>query len=1171
MSIRRFVVLAALAACGAPSAQGSDPAAGAAPPAGRAARPAAPAAGAQASVAPAAGGAEGRVAHGLLRYPDVSATQVAFVYGDDLWVVPREGGVALPLSSPPGPESFPRFSPDGSRVLYSANYDGGRDLFVVPVAGGVPLRLTHHPATEQGGDWTPDGRVLFSSPHESGLGGRAQQLFTVSAQGGLPERLPVPYGGNASISADGEWLAYVPVPFDFRTWKRYRGGTAMDVWLFNLGTRQSRRMTDWEGSDTYPMWQGPVVYYLSDAGASHLLQVWSFDTRTGAREQVTDLPQFDVRFPAIGPGPDGQGEIVFQHGADLCLLDLPTRKVRTLAITIPGDKPTLAPRRIEVAQAAAAFSVSPTGQRVAIEARGDIWTAPKEHGAPRNLTASDDATDRDPSWSPDGKLVAYSSDRDGEYELWLAPADGKGAPRQLTDGHAAYFRGLAWSPDGKHLAFGDQSGRLYVADAEGGAVVEIDRDERGGPLSGNWSPDSRWLTWSKSTAGSRSAVWLWNREGGAPVRVTSGYFADTWPCFDRKGDFLYYASNRDFSQPTYETTGTTFVYAETDRLVGVPLRADVKSPWLPKSDEEPAAGKDGGKDGSDAAAAGSGADAGAEASAEAADAKDAKDGSGGKDAKDGKDAAKPPAPVAIDLDGFERRALLLPVPRGTFAALAVDADGALVYLRAGAPDPDGEAPPSGSVHRFDPADEKHEEQQLAAKADGFELSADGKVLLVVSQGKATLQDPKPGAEAKPVVTDGMAVLADPRAEWREMLVDAWRRYRDWFYDPQMHGVDWPAMRDRYLPMIDDCVTRADVGWVIRELISELNVGHAYYFPGGDEGEQVQPVPVGLLGCDFDLDRGAYRIARLLRGADWDLDARGPLQQPGAEVAAGEYLLAVNGVPPDTAVDPWAPFVGLAGQPVLLTVGPQPTRDGSERDVLVTPVASDGELRYRDWVEANRRHVEAAGGGRVGYVHVPDTGVRGQDELFRQFQGQREKEALIVDERWNGGGQIPTRFIELLNRPATNLWASRDALPQVWPPDGHQGPKCMLINQRAGSGGDCFPYYFRQAKLGPLVGVRTWGGLVGISGEPPLLDGAAVSVPSFAFYELDGTWGVEGHGVDPDVEVLDDPAAMQDGADPQLDTALGLMLDALAAGKGFHAPPPPAGPDRSGMGVLPADR
>lgn len=1107
----------------------------------------------------------------MLRYPDVSATQIAFVYADDIWLVPREGGMAVPIASPPGAEMFPRFAPDGARLAFLGNYEGNKDIYVVPVAGGPSTRVTHHPTTEVLTDWAADGKLVFTSTHASSIGTRVTQIFGVAPEGGLPQRLPVPYGGNGAVSADGRWLAYTPIPFDFRTWKRYEGGTAMDIWLFDLQAKTSRKITEWPGTDSMPMWNGTTVYYLSDAGPSHLLQIWSFDTIGGVRQQVTDLPEFDVRFPAIGPGPDGRGEIVFQHGSRLMLLSLKTREATEVKVTIPGDRPTLRPRTIETADHIESWDVSPTAKRVAAEARGDIWTLPAEHGPPRNLTHSDDATDRSPSWSPDGKWVAYLSDKSGEYEVWLAPSDGDGELRQLTKGQQVFFYNIGWSPDSKRLALTDQLGNLLVADAESGAVTRVDTDPWGTLLGGNWSHDGAWLAYTKSGDNQLGAIWLWEAATGKTTQLTAGMFNDSSPAFDREGKYLYFASNRDWTSPSYEDLGTTFVYADTARLLVAPLRADVPSPWLAKNDEEPKgeeARKDAKKDEDKDGGKKDEAKKDEAKKDEAGDEKKDGDKDDAKDSeKDDKDAdkkdEKPKEPIKIDVEGFERRALQLPVPRGTFMGLQVEAGGKLVYGRRNGPNDGGDGDGGVSVKLFDVNDEKREEKTLVGKVDGFGLSADGKKLLVLNDGKADLRDVSPGAEAKPVPLGGMTVTVQPRDEWREILVDAWRRFRDFFYDPNMHGVNWPQMRERYEGLIADCVTREDVAYLIREMISELNVGHAYYNVG--ESEPEPQMSVGLLGCDFELADGAYRIAKIYEGGPWDSDARNPLTEPGVDVKVGQWLLAVNGIPVDVKLDPWAAFQGLAGQVTQLSVNDKPSLEGA-RKVLVTPMSSEGGLRYRAWVEGNRRHVEQATAGRVGYVHVPDTGINGQNNLFRQFYSEKGRQALIVDERWNGGGQIPTRFIELLNRPSTNSWAVRAGRAFWWPPDSQQGPKCMLINQRAGSGGDAFPYYFRQSGLGPLIGVRTWGGLVGISDLPPMLDGASVSVPGFAFYENDGTWGVEGYGVAPDIEVIEDPAKMQNGEDPQLEKAIAVMLEALDDGKGWTQPRVPAYPNRTGMGL-----
>ncbi len=1099
---------------------------------------------------------------GMMRTPDVSATHVVFAYANDLWTVPREGGRATPLAAPPGPVSFPRFAPDGRTIAFVGNYDGGTDLYTVPLEGGVPRRVTHHPAAEVLCDWTADGRLLFFARGTQGQR-RQEQLFTVAPEGGLPALLPVPYGAFGAIDATGTWLAYAPHTHDWATWKRYQGGMATDLWLFHLRERTARRVTDWSGTDSQPMWHGERLYYVSDAGPEHRLNVWVFEPATGARRQVTRFAQADVRFPAVGPGPDGKGEVVFSVGRELRLLDLATEASRALDVVVPGARPTLRPRRVDAARVLGPVAPSPTGKRVVVEARGDVWTLPAERGAPRVLEATSGAAEREPAWSPDGRAIAYFSDATGEYELWVRPADGSGAPRRLTRDGAGHRLGLVWSPDSARLAHGDKAGRLFLTVVETGETALVDQHPGGRLLAPRWSPDGRWLAYSRPAAPRRQpALWLHDVEQGARHQVTSGAFADVEPCFDRAGKLLLFASSRAF-RPSYGDLETSFVYGNTQALLAVPLQRGAPSPFAPRVDEEPSAPAAPGEEPAKPAGPDGPAAPGEEPAKPAAPAK--------------------PAPVVIDLEGFERRAVPLPVEPGVFRGLAVAHDGALLYVRTTSRGFPGEA----SLRRLDLAEPKgpraegkdargdgrEEEVVSAGPLDGFALTADGKLALVRAGDRLAYHEPKAGAKPRPVSTDGMHVEVAPRAEWRQLLREAWRLQRDFFYDAGLHGVDWPAVWAQHEAMLPDCATREDVSVLIREMISELNVGHAYY--GGGDEERPPVVPVGLLGCDFERvvgedGRAAYRIARIVEGAPWDDDGRGPLSQPGVDVAAGDYLLAVEGRPVDPARDPWAAFVGLAGETVTLTVSARPALDEAARRVVVTCLASEDALRYRAWVEARRARVAAATGGRVGYVHVPDTGVNGQNELVRQLFGQLHTEALIVDDRWNGGGQIPTRFVELLNRPLTNLWALRDGADWVWPPDAHHGPKCMLINGLAGSGGDAFPAYFRQAGLGKLIGTRTWGGLVGISGNPRLIDGGGVTVPTFGYYTRDGRWSIEGHGVDPDVEVVDDPAAMQGDVDVQLEAAIRHLLAELERSPP-RLPARPAGPDRRGMGIDPGHR
>ena len=1220
-------------------------------------------------------GAGGVTPHaGMLRYPDVSRTHVVFLYANDLWVVPREGGTALPLSSPPGVETFPKFSPDGRNVAFVGNYDGNRDLYSLPLDGGVATRVTYHPATETLCDWTADNRLLYSTNGFAGLG-RQQQLFTVAPGGGAPAKLPVPYGEDGALSPDGKALVYLPHSTDNRTWKRYRGGMATDLYHLDLTTKKAKRLTDWEGTDTLPMWHGGKVYYVSDAGPEHRLNLWVLEPATGRKRQLTKYADYDVKWPSVGPGADGKGgEIVFQHGAALMLLDLATEKAKAVTVRIPGDRPRLRPRPVDVTRSVSGIGISPTGKRAVIEARGDIWTAPAKNGTPRNLTRTGGVAERDPSWSPDGRWIAYFSDATGEYELYVTQSDGMGETKQLTKGSKGGFRSSpVWSPDGKHVVFADNSATLYLHTVATGVTKTVDTDPWASQLAPVWSPDSRWLAYARTTENNRQqSLWVYDTTSGEKRQVTSGMFNENSPAFDRKGDYLYYTSSRSFS-PTYEDLGTTWIYTGTEVLHALPLRKNVKNPFDPKSDEEtwksesPAAAPKTEAAPEFATAAPSQPAATAAAQADevsgtwsgtitgpslpngtiaftmtlalapggavtgTADSpgqptlrltgtynaatrelslSTSVDGNafvfsgkvagnafsgtatfGGEtlqvsatrqggapapatpppagaapQAPAAAPAAKPaePVKVTIDFDGIEARAVALPLPAGRFGQLAVNDRGHLLFVRQ--PLGPGEPP---AVKSFDVNDEKREEKVVAAGAGGFDLSPDGKKLLVARGTAVTIQDAVAGAPAgDAVVMAPMTATADPRAEWKQMFHEAWRLERDYFYDPSMHGVDWPAVRARYEKMLGDAASREDVGYIISEMISELNVGHAYY--SGPESEVTPSVPVGLLGADFELANGAYRVARIYEGGPWDSDARGPLSQPGVDVKAGDYLLAVNGVPVETDRDVYAAFQGMADRVVTLTVSAKPTRDASARQVTVRLLGSESPLRYRDWIEKNRQYVEKKSAGRIGYVYVPDTGVNGQNDLMRQLIGQRGKEALLIDERWNGGGQIPTRFIELLNRPATNFWARRHGKDWVWPPDSHQGPKAMLINGLAGSGGDAFPYYFKQAKMGKLVGTRTWGGLVGISGGPSLLDGANVTMPAFAFFERDGTWGVEGHGVDPDIPVWDDPSLLAAGSDPQMDAAIAHLLEELKRAP-FVPAKRPASPNRRGFGVEKGDQ
>lgn len=1063
----------------------------------------------------------------LLRFPAVSATQIAFVYAGDIWLVAKEGGLAHRLSTPPGEESFPRFSPDGTWLAFSGNYDGNLDIYVVPAGGGVPTRITHHPGPDRMVNWHPDGQsLLFASPREAGKD-RFNQLFTVSREGGLPTRLPVPYGEFGAFSSDGSILAYMPQSRDFRTWKRYRGGWAPEIWLFDLRTGNARNMTSSNANDGQPMWHGSTVYFLSDRDENKRANIWAFDIVRQTTRQVTRFVDFDVRFPSIGPS-----DMVLEAGGRLWRLDLATEALHEVKVEVVTDRATLKPRQVNAAKLIQNATVSPSGKRAIFEARGELFNLPAEKGVVLNMTRTSGSAERTPAWSPDGATVAYFSDESGEYELYVRPADGSGSPRKVTSLGPGFRYQPFWSPDSKRVVFVDQAMRINLCEVATGKVTVIDQGLWWfeGDLQGftpSWSADSRWLAYGKEVENRNAAVFLHDTKAGTTTQVTSDFYFTGAPVFDPEGKYLFVLTNRSFA-PSYSDLDNSFIYANTTQVAAIPLRKDVPSPLAPRNDVE---GED---------------------KKEEKEEKPAKEDKAGKKG-DAAKAPEPPKPVAIDLDGFEQRLVVLPPSAGNYDRIAAVA-GKVLYRRLPRT---GSGDEARSLVYYDLAE--REEKTVLASVGAFQLTADGSKALVRDKDDWAVIEIKPDQKIdKKLPTSELLMTVDPQAEWRQIFTDAWRLERDYFYDPKLHQVDWNALRERYGKLLEDCVTRWDVNFLIGELIGELNASHAYR--GGGDTEQPREGSVGLLGADFALDGGAYRIARILRGAPYDHDGRSPLLEPGVDVREGDYLLAVNRIPLDPRRDPWAAFAGLAGKTVVLSVNSKPTFEGA-REVLVQTIEDEYRLRNLTWVEEKRQMVRQLSGGRIGYIYVPDTGLDGQTELVRQFRGQFTMEGLIIDERFNSGGQIPDRFIELLNRPLYNFWGVRDGRDWQWPPVAHHGPKAMLINGWSGSGGDCFPFYFKQAGLGPLVGTRTWGGLIGISGAPGLIDGGAVTVPTFGMYSLDGQWIIEGYGVDPDVEVVDDPGLMAKGRDPQLEKAVELVMAELAKNP-LRRPSKPAYPDRS---------
>jgi tricorn protease len=1093
----------------------------------------------------------------MMRYPDVSATHIAFVYAGDIWVAPKTGGVANRLSSPRGEESFPRFSPDGSLIAFSGDYDGNLDIYVVPISGGIPKRLTHHGAPDRILDWYPDGKAILYATSMTSQKDRFNQFYRVPKDGGLPSQLPVPYGEFGTLSPDGLKLAYTPISTDFRTWKRYRGGMASDIWCFDLVSLAAKNLTRHQANDAQPLWHGTTIYFLSDRDPHKRVNIWAYDTQTNQIRQVTFFKDSDVHFPGLGPD-----EIVFENDGRLYLLKLATEKYSEVKISVVTDRATLKPRVENVASLIRNASISPTSKRAAFEARGEIFTVPAEHGVVRNLTRSSGVAERFPAWSPDGQWIACFSDHSDEYELTLLPTDGKGEKRTLTSLGPGFRYQPFWSPDSQKLAFIDKAMKLQIHDVKTKLTTSIDQGLSlyHGALTAftvSWSSDSRWLAYARDLTNRNSAIFLYDTKSAQRRQVTSGFYNDDKPVFDPDGKHLYFRSSRAFD-PIYSELDNTWIHANSANLVAVPLRTNVPSPLAPRNDEEPIKGKEKKaepkeqKPGAQTAMSttSSSADEPKEPANKSKKAARAKKKKTATPEPEKKDTA--PKPVEIDLADFENRLVVLPPKAGRFANLQA-VSGKLIYRRL---------PRSGSADEKSPVIfydfEKREEKTILDDADDLALSANGQKLLVRKKGDYAIIDVKEGQKMdKKLATAGLETTVEPVAEWRQLFTEAWRLQRDYFYDPNLHGVDWDAMRQRYGALLGEAVTRWDVNYILGELIAELNASHTYR-SGGDTEVALQR-NVGYLGVDFALENGAYRLKKIIKGASWDHEVRSPLQQPGVNIKEGDYLLAVNGVPLDITLDPWAAFHGLADKPVMLSVNDRPKLEGA-REVLVHTLASEARLRNLAWIEEKRRQVEEATQGQAGYIYVPDTGRGGQTELVRQFRGQFHKAALIIDERFNSGGQIPDRFIELLNRPLYNYWAVRDGKDWQWPPVSHLGPKVMLVNGWSGSGGDALPFYFRKAGLGPLIGMRTWGGLIGMTGVPGLIDGGSVTVPTFGIYSTKGKWIIEGYGVDPDIEVVDDPSLMAKGSDPQLEKAIEEILRLLK-----QKPPPsvkkPAYPQR----------
>ena len=1080
--------------------------------------------------------ASAQISAKLMRWADVSADQIAFVYGGDIWLVPRTGGTAMQVTNSPGEESWPRFSPDGSEIAYSASYNGNSDVYVMPATGGLPTRVTYQSHGDRMVDWHPDGeRLLFASGRESGRQS-FNQFYLVSKEGGLPGKLAVPYGELASYSPDGSRLAYITKITENYPFKRYQGGLSSDVLIFDLATNTAENITQNPVNDGKPQWLGNRIYFVSDQGPNFRLNLWAHDVDTGTATQITQFTDFDIGFMSAGPD-----ALVFEAGGQLYLMDDATQEYSAVNVEVVSDLSVEMPRSVDVSGSIGNMAASPGGKRVVFQARGELFNAPVKEGFTMNMTRSSGAFDRDPAWSPDGEHVAYWSDASGEYEIHLAPADGNGEARQLTNRRGGYGYRLYWSPDSERIAFIDHTNDINVVavgsgdiTVAGNSVWNVGHGARQGyPIS--WSPDSRWIAFTIGGDNAQDVVHVYDVEAGTSNPVTSGFYHDNNPVFSTDGKYLFYLTNRDMSVAYSSLGDGTWVYPNSTQLAAVALRPEHPSLLHPKNDEVEA-GEGDGVDGAPDRGRGE------QASGE----------EGGGDQQESN-------AVQIDFTNMESRLVILPPDAGNIGNLMAF-DGKLVYRRFANT---GSGGGSAQLMYYDL--ESREEETIMANVGAVTATADGEALLVRSGPRFGVVQPRPGQNIEdPVPTDGLVMDLVPREEWRQIFTDTWRRHRDFFYDPDMHGVDWDGLGERYGALIDDARTRWDVTYLQSQLVGELSAGHTYSNPG--DVERVRPVLTGYLGIDWAQDANGYRIERIVRPAAWDTEVRSPFDRPGVDVREGDYVLAVNGAPLDPSKDPYAAFEGLSGETVRVTVSRTGSPADAEHHVIdALTQGQETQLRFLEWIENNRKMVEELSDGSLGYIYMVNTGGRGQLDLVRMFYGQLDKQGFIIDERFNQGGQLADRFLELLQRPVVYNLHWRHGKDHQQPIKQNAGPMGMLINGWAGSGGDGLPWAFQELEAGPIVGERTLGILVGPATGHQLIDGGGITVPGARLYDNDGHWFWEGEGVSPDIEVWDDPALLAQGRDPQVERVVQEVMELLRANPPVMTPAPDR-EDRSAQGM-----
>ncbi len=1064
----------------------------------------------------------------LLRHPTASRDSVAFEYAGDLWVVSRSGGQARRLTSTQGVEIEPYFSPDGSKIAFTSTVAGNTDVYVVPTAGGDPKRLTYHPATDRVRGWTPDGRrVIFASGRDTAPQQSFVRLWTISADGGFPEPLPMPRAFSASYSADSRRIAYeefatvfFPDWYETSFWRHYRGGRTHPILVMNLGDYSVEKLP-WENSnDTTPMWIGNTIYFLSDRNFTNNL--FAYNTTTKQVKELTRHDDFDIMSASAGPD-----AIVYEQAGYIYLVDAASDKAQRLNIEVTGDLPWARPQFKKVAPMIRNAALSPTGVRAAFEARGEIFTVPAEKGDYRNLTQSSGAHDRSPVWSPDGARLAWLSDASGEYQLMLGDPLGLTTPKAIALPSTAFFSAPVWSPDGTQILLQDNHRNLWTIEVSSGNATKIDTDNYPDPtrsFDAGWSPDSKWISYSKNLPSHLRAIFVYSLTDKKVHQITDGLADSISPAFDAGGKYLYFMASTNYGPSSGWLEMSSIDRPVRRAMYLAVLSATEPSPLLPETGDEPPKPPA---------------------------------------PPEGAPAQPPPAAaprainVRIDFDNIGQRILAISIPAGEYGNLTAGAAGSFYYTEPTAP-----GLPSFRLQRYD-----LKARAAAPFLEGirsYSLSNDRKRLLYQGVAPNTWGVVPTDRPAPVKVGDGplnvaqLEMRVDPRAEWEQIYRENWRIQREYFYDPKFHGNDWQAIYEKYKALLPYVGHRADLNYLVAMVGGELTVGHSYLQGLGDIPSE-DPVSVGMLGADFAIENGHYRIKHIYTGENWNPDLRAPLSAPGIQVSEGDYLLEVNGHALAPPTNLYSVFEGTAGRQTLIRVGKNPSAEGS-RIITVTPVASDDGLRTRAWIEDNRRVVDKLSNGRLAYVWLPNTAGPGYTYFTRYYYAQQDKEGAIIDERYNHGGQIADYIVNELERKLMGYFVQRDGQPATSPTAGIFGPKVMLINESAGSGGDALPYMFHQRKIGPMVGTRTWGGLVGTLGVPSLIDGAGITAPILAFYDLSGKWAVENEGIPPDIQVDYTPAEVIKGHDPQLERAVQEAMKLLEQNP-VHKVPRPAPIDR----------